>query len=261
MKLMIKNAAFMLFAVICFEAPATQAKAVDVHQMVDICMYSERLLKDYALIGMNITYGNPAEDLQKNTKVVDKYLANIESHHLNATLDKEVKEIHKLWSKIKVELLKTPQKTAMLKLKNQVETMVKRCMVVADHLAKDTGIVGEHDVVLVAALGMQSQRLSALYMLKAWGVNDDKYAEEVDEIVNEFKHIEEELLHEDEKLVSAEVKKRLKSMDNHFRILTVLAQSAGKSGRFAPVRFERSTSKVFNEIREILELQKHNVEK
>lgn len=262
MNALIKNTTVALFAVICFEAPAAvQAKAVDVHEMADICMYSQRLLKDYALIGMNVTYGDPAKDLQNGVVIIDKYLANIESHHLKASLDKEVREIHRSWVEVKKKLLKKPEKASMKALHGEVEAMVKRCEIVADHLALDTGIKGEHDVVLIAQLGMETQRLGALYMMKAWGVRDDKYLAEVKEIVNAFKEIEEELLHEDEKLVSSEIKKKLKGMDDHFRVLIVLAQTAGKSGRFAPTRFERSTNKVFNEIRDILELEQHNVEK
>ncbi|VAW54054.1 hypothetical protein MNBD_GAMMA07-1626 [hydrothermal vent metagenome] len=260
MKSVIRTATIILFFIACFEVKAIAAKAIDVKEMADICMYSERLLKDYALVGMNVTYGDPAKDLIKNAKIVNQYLADIESHHLDAALDKEVKEIHRLWSKIEIKLLKTPDKSSMLALRHDVEIMVKKCEIVAEHLAKSTGNAAEHDVVLIAELGMESQRLGALYMLKAWGVDDDKYEEEVAEIIKEFKDIENELLNANEKLVSAEVKKQIKSMDNHFRVLSVLAQTAGKTGRFAPTRFERSTSKVFNEIREILELERHNVE-
>lgn len=262
MKNIIKNTVVTLFAIICFEAPAAvQAKAVDVHEMADICMYSQRLLKDYALIGMNVTYGDPAKDLQDGVIIIDKYLADIESHHLKALLGKEVREIHRLWVGVKKKLLKTPVKASMMALHDEVEAMVKRCELVAEHLAQDTGIKGENAVVLIAELGMETQRLGALYMMKAWGIGDDKYLEKVEKIVNEFKEIEEELLHKDEKLVSAEIKKKLKGMDNNFRVLTVLAQTAGKSGRFAPTRFERSASKIFNEIRKILKLEEHNVEK
>jgi len=260
MKIVMRVAAFVLFIVAGFEANAVAAKAVDVQEMADICMYSERLLKDYALLGMNVTYGNPADDLIKNTKVVDKYLADLESHHLDAPLDKEVKEIHRLWVGIEKRLLKKPNKSNMMALRNDVEAMVKRCETVAEHLAKSTGNKGQHDVVLIAELGMESQRLGALYMLKAWGIKDEKYKEEVAEIISEFKSIKKELMNANDKLVSAEVKKQIKGMENHFRVLTVLAQTAGDSGRFAPTRFERSTSKVFNEIREILVLEEQSVE-
>ncbi len=260
MRLLIKNALFILFSIVCFEAPASNAKTIDVHQMADICMYTERLLKDYALLGMNITYGNPAKDLRKNTKIVNKYLSNIESHHLDAPLDAEVKEIHRLWNNIEIQLLKSPDKNTMIALRTEVESMVKHCEIITEHLAVSTGNKAEHNVVLIAELGMESQRLGALYMLKAWGIDDNKYASDVEGIINDFNIIENELLATDDSIVSKKIKNQLKGMNNQFNVLIVLAQMSGKSGRFAPTRFERSTSKVFDEIREILELEIHHVE-
>ena len=60
-------------------------------------------------------------------------------------------------------------------LRKKVEAYTVRCEQVAEDLAKDTGIKGEHDVVLVAELGLESQRLAALYLMKAWGVADAEY--------------------------------------------------------------------------------------
>ncbi len=46
--------------------PASAAvTAQDVHEVADMCMYSQRILKDYALVGMNILYHDPKADLEK----------------------------------------------------------------------------------------------------------------------------------------------------------------------------------------------------
>jgi len=261
MRALFKNSTLILFVLICFETRAAQATASDVHKMADICMYTERLLKDYALIGMDVTYGDPMKDLRNGVVIIDKYLADIESHQLKASLDKEVKKIHASWLKIKEKLRKKPEKSAMKALYYEVQTMVESCKNVAHLIATDTGIKAEHDVVLIAQLGMDTQKLGALYMMSAWGVKNDKYMTEVESIINEFNRVEMELLQEDDKLVPAKIKKKLKAMDDHFRVLTILAKAAGKSNRFAPTRFERSTSKVFDEIREILELEILHAEK
>ncbi len=61
---------------------AAEASTRDIKEMADVCMYAQRILKDYALIGMGVTYHDPATDLKKNAKVVDSYVADIENHHL-----------------------------------------------------------------------------------------------------------------------------------------------------------------------------------
>ncbi|MCI5221577.1 MAG: hypothetical protein D3924_02555, partial [Candidatus Electrothrix sp. AR4] len=133
-----------------------------------------------------------------------------------------------------------------------------RCEEVAEDLAKDTGIKGEHDVVLVAELGMESQRLAALYLMKAWGVVDPDYDEEVKQIVDQTEKIYKELLEADEKLVSKEIKESLKRVEKDFIAFSVMATS--KSGRFMPSAAEKMATKIFKELKTILDMEEKLVE-
>ena len=146
----------------------------------------------------------------------------------------------------------------MTTLHQKVEKFSHRCEEIADHIAKDTGNPAEHDVVLIAQLGMESQRLAALYMMKAWGVADPNYYEEVQEVLDEYQSIYHELMKADEKLVSAKVKAKLKKTERHFLVFSIMAKS--KSGRSIPTMAEKSASKIFLEIREILKLEEEEVE-
>lgn len=241
-----------------YQATALTASAQDVHEVADMCMYSQRILKDYALIGMDIHYHDPDEDLKKNVKIMRKYIADLESHHLKKKLDDEIRELEAMWVKIEPMISAKPIKKNMTLLHKQVEKFSHRCEEVAEDLAKDTGIKGEHDVVLIAQLGMESQRLAALYMMKAWGIADPNYYEEVHEVLDEYEKIYHELMEEDETLVSAEIKAKLKETEKHFRVFEFMA--ASKSGRFVPTLAEKSASKIFHEIREILKLEEELVE-
>ncbi|MBL1274626.1 MAG: hypothetical protein COB30_000905 [Ectothiorhodospiraceae bacterium] len=241
-----------------YDASAKAASAQDVHEIADMCMYSQRILKDYALVGMGVTYHDPAKDLITSAKTINKYIIDLESHHLKKSLDDEIRELEGLWKEIEPQLLEKPVKKRMTFLHKKVEQFSHRCEVVADHVATDTGIEGEHYVVLVAQLGMESQRLAALYMMKAWGIADDNYYEEVEEVLKEYEDIYHELLNADEKLVSPEIKEKLKSTEKHFLVFEFMASS--KSGRFVPTMAEKSASKIFDEIREILKLEEELVE-
>jgi hypothetical protein len=242
---------------LCSEVSAN-ASAQDVHELADICMYSQRVLKDYALVGMGVTYHDPQKDMEENIKTVDKYFKDIESHNLNDKLKAEVVEVEKSWNEIKPEFAKTPDKAKMSELRKKVEAYTVRCEQVAEDLAKDTGIKGEHDVVLVAELGMESQRMAALYLMKAWGVADSNYEQEVTQTVDETEKIYQELLAADEKLVSKEIKEKLKTTENDFIAFSVMAKST--SGRFMPSQAEQSASNIFTVLREILEMEEKLVE-
>lgn len=248
------TAALTLF---CSEVSAN-ASAQDVHEISDICMYSQRILKDYALVGMGVTYHDPQKDLNENIKTVDKYFTNLKSHKLNDKLTAEIDEVAKTWAEIKPEFEKTPNKAKMSELRKKVEAYTVRCQQVAEDVAKDTGIEGEHDVVLVAELGLESQRMAALYLMKAWGVSDANYETEVKQVVDETEKIYQELLAADEKLVSKEIKDKLKTTENDFIAFSVLAKS--KSGRFMPSVAEENASKIFDALREILKMEQKLVE-
>jgi len=248
------TAAMTLF---CSEVSAN-ASAQDVSELDDICMYSQRVLKDYALVGMGVTYHNPQKDIEENIKTVDKYFKDIESHKLDDKLKAEVVEVEKTWNEIKPEFEKAPDKAKMSELRKKVEAYTVRCEQVAEDLAKDTGIKGEHDVVMVAELGLESQRLAALYLMKAWGVADAEYEKEVSQVVDETERIYQELLAADEKLVSKEIKTKLQTTENNFIAFSVMAKS--KSGRFMPSAAEENASKIFEALREILSMEQKLVE-
>ena len=155
----------------CTEVSAN-ASAENVHEMAAICMQANRLLKDYALVGMGVQYNDPAKDFKENLEIMEKEIKNLEGQKVNEKLAAEITEIEKSWHAIKPEFEKTPDKSKMHDLRVMVEKFTGRCEEVAEDISKDTGIEGEHNVVLVAALGMESQRLAALYLMKTWGVTD-----------------------------------------------------------------------------------------
>ncbi len=241
----------------CTEVSAN-ASAKDVHEMADICMQANRILKDYALVGMDVKYHDPAKDLKENLELIEKEIKDLEGHKQNEKIAAEIHEIEESWHAIKPEFEKTPDKSKMHDLRVMVEKFTTRCQKVAHDISEDTGIKGEDHVVHVAALGMESQRLAALYLMKAWGVDDPDYEEEVKEIVVQTEKIYKELLEEDEKLVSKEIKEKLKKVEKDFIAFSVMATS--KSGRFMPSAAEKMASKIFDELRTILKMEEKLVE-
>lgn len=242
------------------ESFAANASALDLQEMTDICMYLERSMKDYVLIGMEIDYDDPKEDLLQSVKQIDFYFQDLESKPLDTALISKIKHLHERWDLVKPQLLSAPSKEATYELYESVRQITEECKDVSEAVAQDTHNPAEHDVVLIATLGMDSQQLGALYMMLAWGVEDDHYQEEVGEIVTRFQDTEAELLSEPDELVPFEVKTRIKDLDGHFNVIAVLASRAGITGRFSPTQYARSVSNVFGEIRSILNLEKQLVE-
>ena len=237
---------------------SANASAKDVHEMADICMQANRILKDYALVGMGVEYHDPAKDLKENLELIEKEIKDLEGHKQNKKIAAEIHEIEQSWYAIKPEFEKTPDKAKMLDLHEMVEKFTTRCEEVAEDISKDTGIKGEHNVVLVAELGMESQRLAAIYLMKAWGVTTPNYVEEVQEVVGQTEKIYKELLEADEKLVSKEIKEELQKVEKDFIAFSVMAKS--DSGRFMPSAAEKMATKIFKILRELLNKEQKLVE-
>ncbi|RWX45203.1 Type IV pili methyl-accepting chemotaxis transducer N-term [Candidatus Electrothrix aarhusensis] len=241
----------------CSEVSAN-ASAKDVHEMADICMQANRILKDYALVGMGVKHHDPAQDLKENLEIIEKEIKDLEGHKQNEKITAEIVEIEKSWHAIKPEFEKTPGKSKMHDLFVMVGNFTDRCEEIADDIAKDTGIKGEHNVVLVAELGMESQRMAALYLIKAWGVDDPDYEKEVKNIVEQTEKIYKELLEADEKLVSKEIKEQLQKVEKDFIAFSVMATST--TGRFMPSAAEKMATKIFKALRDILKKEQKLVE-
>ena len=233
--------------------------AKDVHEVSDICISVQRALKDYVLIGLNFTYDDPQDDLDKSIKRIDFEFSDLlKDHHLGATLESEVEAIKRQWIQIKNILIKSPEKELALELHHQGQEFNKDCWVVAEHIASDTKIEGEHYVVVANELLMEVERLAELYFLKAWQVDAGDYYQQAEGILLEFENFYTELMNSDEKLIDKETKELLARTEKNFVIFEKMV--ASKSGRFVPALAQRSTKRIKADIHLIIEKIISNVE-
>jgi len=252
------TAVAMLFPIVGLAE--VHATAEDVHEIIDICTSSERIMKDYALIGMKITYHDPQKDLDETVKRLDKDMEELEQHHLAKRLEEEEKMLHKLWAEIEDNITKTPNKENALTLKHKVDAFAQKCEEVAEDIAKDTGNAAEHDVVLIARLNLDVQKLAGDYVLKAWdAMSDDEYYKDVKEIKEDYQKTYEELESASDDLVSKKVKEHLKVVDKHFMMFEFMAES--RSGRFVPQLIAKKAEKIHEETEKILREEEMEQEK
>jgi len=236
------------------------ASAEDVHQIIDICTSSERIMKDYALIGMKITYHDPKKDLDATVAKLDKEMEELEKHKLTKTLHDEEIALHHEWAKIEENLTHDPVQASALTLHHHVNTFAKHCEVLAEHLAQDTGSPAEHYVVLIARLNLNVQELAGIYTMKAWGsIADEEYYGEVHEILEDYSKTYNELISAKDEMVSASVKSKLKMLKKHFMVFEFMADS--KSGRFVPLLIAKKANGIHEETTTILKQEESEVEK
>ena len=236
------------------------ANAQDVHDIIDICTSSQRVVKDYALMGMKIEYHNPKKDLDAMVKHMEQEMEVMEKHGISKALHAEELALHKEWKSIEAELQKKPSKAGALTLHHHVNAFAHHCEVMAEHLSKDTHTSAMHDEVLLGRINLDVQDLAASYIMHAWGAEEDtEYYKEVEELLADYQKAYDELEGADEKEVSAEVKAHLKVTGKHFMAFEFMAES--RSGRYVPLLIAKKADKIYTEIKKILKEEESEVEK
>ncbi len=237
----------------------THATAQDVHEIIDICTSSEKIMKDYALIGMKFTYGELQRDLKKTTAHIDAEITDLESHKVSKSLHDAEVALDKEWTNIEKELKNSPEKRSALALEHHIDIFAKHCETLAEHLADDVQNKGEQYVVEIARLNLDVQRLAGAYVMRSWkAIADDEYAKIVKEILEDYTKTYQKLIQADEKMVSNEVKEKLRTIKKHFMLFEFMAES--NTGRYVPLLASKKANKINKETTEILKLEESKVE-
>ena len=238
----------------------THATAKDIHEIADICTSAERIMKDYALIGMKITYHNPQKNLDESIKRLDAEMADLLHEKSGKALHAEEEALLREWHKIEENLTHTPAKQSALSLHHRVNTFAKHCKKLSDDLVATMTNKAEHYVLLIERLNLDVQELAGIYVMKAWGaIGDEEYYSEVEEILATYNKEYSELMGADATMVSSGVKSKLKVLKKHFMMFEFMA--ASRSGRYVPLLIAKKADKIDEETEKILKEEEGEVEK
>ena len=88
-------------------------------------MITQRILKDYALIGMNNIYGDPKKDLPEMIKIFDTNLNELKGFIKDKPSLESLNEVSALWEPIKKILQEAPSKDKVVNLQEDLEVLLK----------------------------------------------------------------------------------------------------------------------------------------
>jgi len=186
-------------------------------------MFTQRMLKDYAMIGMKNSFGNPDEDLKIVMNEFDEHLHALHDYTKSEEIKRSLKHVAALWLPIKKVLENTPRKDSVAKLQESLELLLSAANNTTALFAKETGESSGKIVDISGRQRMLSQRMASLYMLKVWGVNDGKFKEKMQSTMGLFKTSLEKL--EQSKLNTDETNKLLKEVKKSFMFFEVMNRS------------------------------------
>ena len=216
--------------IVIFFILTSSLSAIDIkniYDAVDIAgkqrMFTQRMLKDYAMIGMKNSFGNAEEDLNITISEFEDHLQSLYNYMKNSKIKKSIKNAKEIWLPIKKILENPPSKSEVVKLQENLELLLLVSNDITGLFAKETGKESGKIVDMSGRQRMLSQRMASLYMLKVWGVDDNKFKEKMKEAMHLFKSSLEEL--KKSKLNTDEINRLLSRVEKSFMFFEVMNRS------------------------------------
>jgi len=181
------------------------------------------MLKDYAMIGMKNSFGNPAEDLNKTVWAFENHLKALHDYSHDKAIRKSANRVKTLWKPIKKVLKATPKKEAVVQLQEDLEGLLAESNHLTGLYAKATGEKSGKIINISGRQRMLSQRMASLYMLKAWGVDDKEFKLKMDKAMKLFKSSLKRLQRSE--LNTDEINQLLRDVEKSFMFFEVMGAS------------------------------------
>jgi hypothetical protein len=198
------------------------------HHAVDIAgkqrMFTQRMLKDYAMIGMENSFDKPDEDLNKTIENFENHLDALHDYTHNHKIIKSTQKVRKIWLPIKRILQEEPNINQALKLQESLELLLQASDDTTHLFAKETG---EKSGIIIDISGRQrmlSQRMASLYMLKVWGVKNRNFQEKMDRSMKLFESSLKRL--QSSKFNTKEITQRLKEVEKSFIFFKIMNKTS-----------------------------------
>ena len=151
----------------------------------EIRMYTQRMLKDYALVGQGIRARKAETELQETISAFDSHMSELRSFANDDATRANLSAVNALWEKLKPELTKAPSKNSAENVREQSEALMQSAAQVIDSIITANQPANSKLIRLSGRQAMLSQRIAGTYALMAWGYQD-KYRSSYENSYTDF---------------------------------------------------------------------------
>jgi len=240
----------LALSILCVSVSAVEITSPE--NAVDIAgkqrMFTQRLLKDYAMVGMGNTFGKPEADLKKISNDFQDHLESLAAYTKSDEIKKSLEKVKILWEPLRKTLSETPSREKVEKLQIDLDALLKASDDTTKLFAKASGKASGEIVNKAGRQRMLSQRMASLYMLKVWEVDDPQFKTKLDDAMKLFKTSLEELERSD--LTTEEIKTLLGKVKRSFMFFEMMSRSKSK---FVPTLIYKKSNDILVNMNSVTE--------
>jgi len=206
-------------------------------------MFTQRMLKDYAMVGLENNFGNPGEDLQKIMGAFENHLESLIGFNTDPATKESLAKVRVLWDPIRAALKEAPSKDKAGKMQEDLEALLKQANEATQLFAKQTGKASGEIINISGRQRMLSQRMASLYMLKVWGIDDPQFKDKMTKAMNLFKTSLDKLMASD--MSTPEITILLKKAKKSFMFFEIMNKSSSK---FIPTLIYKKSNEILKDM-------------
>ncbi len=184
----------MFFGLLSATTASAATKGINnISQAINISgkqrMLSQRMLKDYTLIGMAMSI-TEKDDLKKITKLFTKSILDLKEFAKKYKNDKDtlksLDKVAKLWVPIRTDLYKKATKEKAPELQRRLQVLLGEANTATVAFTKSAGTKSADIVNISGRQRMLSQKIGSLYMMKVWGIDDPEFKNKMNQAMQLF---------------------------------------------------------------------------
>ncbi|MEL0586015.1 MAG: type IV pili methyl-accepting chemotaxis transducer N-terminal domain-containing protein [Candidatus Thiodiazotropha sp. (ex. Lucinoma kazani)] len=149
-------------------------------------MLSQRMVKSYAQIGLEIWYARPRKQLNGALKLYQKQLDNLKRFAKSANSQSALSRAEAVWKKYQVLAGTDINPDNAVNFNHMSEQLLQASQKVVEALVKEAKSEKAHIVDVSGRQRMLSQRMAKFYLLLSWGLDQTEYHDEFNKAEQEF---------------------------------------------------------------------------
>ena len=249
--------ALIMMLVVGVALPTSKVQAESINTLGDAInqagsqrMLTQRMLKNYALIGQSIRGRSAQQQLDESIALFEQQLANLKRYSNNLETLELLANATEQWAIVKKEFQQVPQKNKVLSLRNKNDALLAAANQVVLSLERQSQTRTGQLVNVAGRQRMLSQRMAASYALMAWGFEAEIkpiYQQAYQEFDSALDYLSSNPTN------SSAISSSLADVQQQFKRFTMTSQAADAQV-YVPGLIDRSAEKILKRMNEVTAL-------